>query len=85
MADEVIKLLLQVQGQAEADKLRGSMEKLREQIVTLGRNASATDPARHAEARREFDTIAQLSARALADLPSHRALVEHFRARAAGR
>jgi tryptophan halogenase len=48
-------------------------------------HASATDPARHAEAAREFATIAQLSQRAVADLPSHRALVEHLCARAAGR
>ncbi len=47
-------------------------------------HASATDPARHAEAQREFETIAALSLRALADLPSHRALVAHFCARAAG-
>jgi tryptophan halogenase len=48
-------------------------------------HASATDPARHAEAAREFQTIGELSGRALADLPSHRALVAHFCARAAGR
>jgi tryptophan halogenase len=48
-------------------------------------HASATDPARHAEAMREFDTIAHMSERALADLPAHRALVEHLCARAAGR
>ena len=47
--------------------------------------ASATDPARHAEAAREFQTIGELSGRALADLPSHRALVAHFCARAAAR
>lgn len=48
-------------------------------------HASGTDPARHAEAAREFQTIAELSGRALADLPPHRALVEHFCARAARR
>ena len=48
-------------------------------------HASATDPARHAEARREFEMIAQMAARAEADLPAHRALVAHFCARAAGR
>lgn len=32
-----------------------------------------------AAARREFQTIAQLSHHALADLPTHRALVEHYR------
>lgn len=48
-------------------------------------HASGTDPARHQEAAREFQTIAELSGRALADLPPHRALVEHFCARAAGR
>jgi tryptophan halogenase len=35
------------------------------------------------EARREFQTIAQVSQHALADLPTHRALVEHYCARAA--
>jgi tryptophan halogenase len=30
------------------------------------------------QARKEFQTIAQVSQRALADLPTHRALVEHF-------
>lgn len=48
-------------------------------------HASATDPARHAEAAREFKAIADMSARAVADLPDHRALVAHFCARAAGR
>ena len=48
-------------------------------------HASATDLARHEDARREFGTIAQLSERALTDLPAHRALVEHLCARAAGR
>lgn len=47
--------------------------------------ASGTDPARHAEAVREFQTIVALSGRALADLPPHRVLVEHFCARAARR
>jgi len=36
-----------------------------------------------AAAQREFQTIAQLSHHALADLPSHRALVEHYRGRGA--
>ncbi len=48
-------------------------------------HASASDPARDGQARDEFATIAQLASRARADLPSHRALVEHFCARAAGR
>jgi tryptophan halogenase len=48
-------------------------------------HASATDPARHAEARQEFDMIAQMARRAQQDLPAHRALVAHFCARAAGR
>lgn len=48
-------------------------------------HASATDPARHAEAAQEFRMIAELSGRALADLPPHRTLVAHFCARAAGR
>jgi len=38
--------------------------------------------ARYAEAQREFQTIAQVSQRALADLPPHRALVEQMCARA---
>lgn len=50
-----------------------------------GLHASATDPALHAQARQEFDNIAHMAARAQADLPSHRELVEHFCARAAGR
>lgn len=36
---------------------------------------------RTAEARQEFQTIAQLAPRAVADMPTHRALVEHYRAR----
>ena len=48
-------------------------------------HASATEPARYGEACREFEAIAQMAARAEADLPSHRALVAHFCARAAGR
>ena len=48
-------------------------------------HASATDPARYDEARAQFATIAQMAKRAEADLPSHRALVAHFCARAAGR
>lgn len=48
-------------------------------------HASATDPARHAEASKEFATIAQMAGRAQQDLPSHRTLVEHLCARAAGR
>ncbi|MES2016325.1 MAG: tryptophan halogenase family protein [Pseudomonadota bacterium] len=48
-------------------------------------HASATDPARELDARREFQTIAELSKRALADLPEHRALVAHLCARAAAR
>jgi tryptophan halogenase len=48
-------------------------------------HASATDPAREADARREFASIAQLSPRALDDLPGHRALVAHLCARGAGR
>ncbi|WP_426107048.1 tryptophan halogenase family protein [Massilia sp. TSP1-1-2] len=48
-------------------------------------HAGATDPARHDEARAEFAAIAQMAARAEADLPSHRSLVAHFCARAAGR
>lgn len=39
---------------------------------------SALDPARRAAARQEFATIAQVAGKALADLPPHRALVEHF-------
>ncbi|MFL6658303.1 MAG: tryptophan halogenase family protein [Massilia sp.] len=48
-------------------------------------HASATDPGREADAVSEFEIIARLSERALADLPSHRALVTHLCARAAGR
>ncbi|MEJ7805731.1 MAG: tryptophan halogenase family protein [Telluria sp.] len=48
-------------------------------------HASATDPAREDEARREFAAIAQMALRAEADLPEHRALVAHFCARAPGR
>jgi tryptophan halogenase len=48
-------------------------------------HASATDPARHAAARREFAAIAHMAGRARQDLPSHRALVAHLCARAAGR
>jgi len=48
-------------------------------------HASATDPARHAEAAEEFRTIARLAERALADLPPHRSLVDHLCARRAGR
>jgi tryptophan halogenase len=48
-------------------------------------HVSATDPAREAEALREFEAIAALSGRALADLPRHRALVAHLCTRAAGR
>jgi tryptophan halogenase len=46
---------------------------------------SAGDRARRAEAENEFRTIAELAPRAAADLPAHRALVEHFcRRHAAG-
>lgn len=48
-------------------------------------HASATDPGRYAEARQEFAAIAQMAGRAREDLPAHRALVEHFCARAVGR
>lgn len=44
---------------------------------------SALDPARRALARQEFATIAEVSRRALADLPPHRAVIEHL-CRAAG-
>jgi tryptophan halogenase len=44
----------------------------------------AVDPARRADARREFDMIAQMSGRALADLPPHRAMVEQLCRKAAG-
>jgi tryptophan halogenase len=40
---------------------------------------------RFEEARREFQTIQEVSLRALADLPSHRALVEHLCARASAK
>ena len=43
---------------------------------------SALDPARRADARREFATLAEVSKRALADLPPHRAMVEHLCAQA---
>ena len=46
---------------------------------------SGADAGRRAEAEREFRTIAQLSERALADLPPHRALVDHYCARAENR
>src|SRR5206468_8812403 len=39
---------------------------------------SALDPARRGMARQEFATIAQVAGRALADLPPHRAMVEHL-------
>ena len=48
-------------------------------------HANATEPAREALARKEFETIAQLARRAQEDLPAHRALVAHFCAVAAGR
>lgn len=48
-------------------------------------HASAGDPARDDDVRREFAAIGAMSARALADLPLHRALVEQICARAAGR
>lgn len=44
----------------------------------------AVDPARIAEARREFGMIAQMAGRALADLPPHRAMVEQMCRKAAG-
>jgi tryptophan halogenase len=43
----------------------------------------AIDPARCEDARREFAMIAQMSGRALADLPPHRALVERMLRKAA--
>lgn len=46
-------------------------------------HASAGQDARRMEAEREFRTIAELSGRAAADLPDHRALVEHFCSRQA--
>ena len=42
------------------------------------------DRARCEHARREFAMIAQMSARALADLPPHRAMVEQMCRKAAG-
>lgn len=45
-------------------------------------HASGLDPARREEAATEFRMIASLAPHALADLPTHRALVEHFRKRA---
>ncbi|WP_295998118.1 tryptophan halogenase family protein [Rugamonas sp.] len=44
-------------------------------------DAHAAALPRTADARREFQTIAQLAQRAVADMPTHRALVEHYRAR----
>ena len=41
-------------------------------------HASGVSAASMREARDEFRTIAQMAERALADLPPHRALVEHF-------
>ena len=41
-------------------------------------HVSAGERTRRAEAEREFRTIAELGPRAAADLPAHRALVEHF-------
>ncbi|MES2152850.1 MAG: tryptophan halogenase family protein [Pseudomonadota bacterium] len=41
-------------------------------------HAGATSAAGIAAARKEFHTIAQMAQRALADLPPHRALVEHY-------
>ncbi|MEO7495764.1 MAG: tryptophan halogenase family protein [Massilia sp.] len=46
-------------------------------------HASGVSAASMREARDEFRTIAQMAERALADLPPHRALVEHFCAKAA--
>jgi len=46
----------------------------------LARNAKAWPRA--AEARQEFQTLRQLAPRAIADLPTHRALVQHLCARA---
>jgi tryptophan halogenase len=46
--------------------------------------AGAVDPARVFDARREFGMIAQMSDRALADLPQHRAMVEQMVRKAAG-
>jgi len=47
-------------------------------------NAASGQFPRRAEAAREFQTIRQVAERALADLPSHRALVEHQLSLAAG-
>jgi tryptophan halogenase len=44
----------------------------------------AVDPTRAFDARREFGMIAQMSGRALADLPLHRAMVEQMVRKAAG-
>jgi tryptophan 7-halogenase len=44
----------------------------------------AVDQARRGDARREFEAIARMSARALSDLPPHRALVEQMCRKAAG-
>ena len=44
-------------------------------------SAGAAALPRTADARAEFQMIAQLSQRAVADMPTHRALVEHYRAR----
>ena len=41
-------------------------------------HASATDPAEMAAARHEFEMIAKMAKRALADLPPHRQLVEYL-------
>ncbi|QYF92602.1 tryptophan 7-halogenase [Massilia sp. PAMC28688] len=48
-------------------------------------HASAGDEARRKDAAREFCAIAELAQHAAADLPSHRALVEHFCSRNVGR
>lgn len=42
--DEIMRLILQVQGEAEAKALDAEIERLRAQILALGRTASATDP-----------------------------------------
>jgi len=44
-------------------------------------HANAATLPRTADARSEFQMIAQLSQRAVADMPTHRALVEHYLAR----
>lgn len=41
-------------------------------------HANARSHPRYAEAQREFQMIAQMAQHAMGDLPSHRALVEHF-------